>query len=233
VKVGSRLPKSRLGALLQTLVSTIEGLKWKPKGTWEDYTKQYDYSNFKAHSVEDLLRETGAKTAWDLGANVGLYSRVASDLGMEVVAIDSDPACVELCYLSNGLDRCLPLLVDLTNPSPGIGWMNKERDALSSRGPTDVVMALALIHHLAIGNNLPLESIAEFLASLGHWLIVEWVPKEDPRVQLMLSTREDIFPDYTQKAFEESLTRYFRAVRMEPVKDSLRVLYLMEKRDDE
>ena len=100
------------------------------------------------------------------------------------------------------VNNMLPLLCDLTNPSPGIGWNNTERSSLVERGPADMVLALALIHHLAISNNVPLADIAGFLARLGEWLIIEFVPKDDSQVQRLLATREDIFDEYNQTAFE-------------------------------
>ncbi|MEF9427352.1 MAG: SAM-dependent methyltransferase, partial [Candidatus Mariimomonas ferrooxydans] len=131
----------------------------------------------------------------------------------------------------NSEENILPLLLDLTNPSPGIGWQNNERASLVERGPAETAFALALIHHLAISNNLPLVKIADFFNQVCNHLIIEFVPKEDSQVQRLLSTREDIFPDYTKEAFEAEFGKYFKIESVEEVKNSKRTMYLMKKRD--
>jgi len=149
------------------------------------------------------------------------------------VAFDVDPACVEKNYLEvvkHHEESLLPLALDLTNPSPSLGWANEERESLVQRGPTDTVMALALIHHLAISNNVPLDNIAEFLKGICRSLIIEFVPKSDHKVQRLLATREDVFPDYEQAAFEKTFERFFRIARKDDIRDSQRTMYLMAAR---
>ena len=124
--------------------------------------------------------------------------------------------------------RILPLVQDLTNPSPAIGWENREREQLESRGPADMVLALALIHHLAISNNVPLQRLAESFARLGRWLVIEFVPKEDSQVKRLLATREDIFPDYTVQGFQEAFAHSFEIVDKVEIHGSKRILYLMK-----
>src|SRR5207249_6622227 len=114
---------------------------------------------------------------------------------------DLDPACVERNYrdaVDGDETDVLPLVMDLSNPSPAIGWAGTERMSLADRGPADLALALALIHHLAIGNNVPLGRIAAYLGELCTWLAVEFVPKSDPKVQVLLASREDVFPGYTR-----------------------------------
>ena len=146
--------------------------------------------------------------------------------------MDTDPGCVETSYLQTIEKReknLLPLWVDINNPSPGIGWENKERMSLQERGPTETIFALALIHHLAISNNVPLAKIAGFLSKICKSLIIEFVPKTDSMVQKLLASREDIFSDYTQKAFEKEFQEFFNIVKSDKVGDSQRTLYLMKK----
>jgi hypothetical protein len=121
----------------------------------------------------------------------------------------------------------LPLIIDLTNPSPALGWAHNERHSLLDRGPADLVLALALIHHLAISNNVPLSRLAQFFASCGKHLIIEFVPKGDSQVQKLLASRKDIFPEYTQSDFEREFSRYFTIEQSVPVPESSRVIYLM------
>ena len=224
-------------ALIDNLESTIHKLRWRAAGTeWADY---YDDTNYtsnsmqkKHHLVSNFLQRITPKTVWDMGANTGFFSRIASDNNAETIAFDIDPAAVQKNYLdvkSQQLTNLLPLIIDLTNPSGGIGWENAERMSLVQRGPADTVLALALVHHLAISNNVPLPKIAAFFQKLSRWLIVEFVPKEDSQVQRLLISREDVFTEYHQKAFEDSLREYFIIHDKQPIPESQRVLYLAER----
>jgi hypothetical protein len=162
-----------------------------------------------------------------------VYSRIASRRGIPTVSFDIDPGAVEQNYqkvIAQKESHLLPLLLDLTNPSPDLGWQLQERNSLFGRGPVEAVIALALIHHLAIANNVPLEQLAQFFASLCRWLLIEFVPKSDSQVQRLLSMREDIFPDYTQDGFEAGLSGHFEILTRQPIHESERILYLMERR---
>jgi len=141
---------------------------------------------------------------------------------------------VEKNYLhvrANNETNITPLVMDLTNPSPGLGWNHSERDSLASRGRADLIMALALIHHLSISNNVPFLRVAEFFATLGNHLIIEFVPKSDSQVRRLLTTRTDIFDTYDQEHFEAEFKAHFDIVRSSPVEGSERTLYLMRRRD--
>jgi hypothetical protein len=131
---------------------------------------------------------------------------------------------------NNKETKLLPLCLDLTNPSPSIGWANAERLSLIERGPADTVLTLALIHHLAISNNVPFSHIAAFLSKICRYLIIEFVPKNDSQVQRLLRTRADIFPDYTEDHFDASFGDCFSIHKREKIDDTQRTLYLMEKR---
>ena len=124
----------------------------------------------------------------------------------------------------------LPLVLDLTNPSPALGWDNTERDSFGGRGPVDMALALAVIHHLAISNNVPLPQLADFFAARCKYLVIEFVPKSDSQVQKLLTSREDIFPNYTREGFEKAFSARFNVLKAEAVRDSERTLYLLELR---
>ena len=227
---------SMLG-LIDSLESGVRKLKWLPAGTdWGDY---YDDTNYTADGlahkqqlVGQFLEQARPRMVWDLGANTAVFSRIASQQNIPTLAFDIDPGAVEKAYLECRQAKeqhLMPLLLDLTNPSPALGWHHQERMALLERGPADAVLALALIHHLAIANNVPLERLAAFFADAGRWLIIEFVPKSDSQVQRLLATRKDIFPDYTPEAFERIFARNFTIHRREAIQGSQRLLYLMEK----
>ena len=131
--------------------------------------------------------------------------------------------------VSESESKLLPLLLDLTNPSPDIGWNNQERDSLKQRAPAGAVFALALIHHLAISNNVPFIKIAEFLHHLGKWLVIEFVPKEDPQVQQLLVSREDIFLEYNLPNFKDAFSKYFNIHQVIEITGTLRSIFLMER----
>ncbi len=225
--------------LIDSLQSGIKNLNWRPKDTeWANYYEatNYDFEAFqhKKQLVTEFLDQMTPmpRNVWDLGANTGLFSRIASQRGIPTISFDLDPACVERNYLESkqkGETQLLPLLLDLTNPSPNLGWENRERTSWMQRGPADVVMALALVHHLAISNNLPLGKIAEFFSQICQSLIIEFVPKNDSQVKGLLSSRPDIFPEYAQEGFEKEFRRYFLIQRSEKVRNTERTLYWMRK----
>lgn len=235
---GHRMSRLSFPGLIDNLESAVKRLEWRPQGTeWASYYEDSDYSADALHHKKELvarfLDKLSPKIVWDLGANMGLFSRIASDKGIQTISFDIDPACVEKNYLECVEKRetnILPLLLDLTNPSPDIGWQNQERMSLLQRGPADTVLFLALIHHLAISNNLPFSKIADFLDHICDSLVIEFVPKSDPQLQRLLSTREDIFPNYTQQAFENEFGHYFTIQTSAKIEESGRILYLMARR---
>lgn len=235
-----RMSKTAFLGLIDSLESGVRGLHWKFIETeWGDYYQTTDsYTpealEHKQELVDQYLDLIRPNSVWDLGANVGLFSRYASNRGIPTIAFDIDPVAVERNYLASKAEKAtslLPLLLDLTNPSPSLGWHSQERMSLLERGPADAILALALTHHLAISNNVPLDWLARFFHQLGSWLVVEFVPKHDAQVKRLLATREDIFPDYTQAGFERAFNTYFTTQEKTQIRDSERVLFLMKRRE--
>lgn len=230
--------KTGLLGIIDNLYSLIKSLKYESKQTeWGEY---YTFTNYtdaaftqKKAIVQKLLLRSKAKYVWDIGANSGEFSRVASEMGIFTVSSDLDPIAVEKNYLYQKRKQeknILPLLIDLTNPSPAIGWENTERASFIHRGPTDVVMALALVHHLAISNNLPFSRISSFCKSIGNYLIIEFVPKSDSQVKKLLATREDIFDEYSQPHFEKIFSEDFKLLQKVSIPSSDRTLYLFKSK---
>ena len=235
---GKSLSHQSLLTLIKNLGTAVQRLSWRPAGTeWADYTCDNNYSDVATRSKRQMvvahLTDSNARTVWDLGANTGEYSRAARETAAQVVAFDIDPAAVERNYRrvrSEAETGILPLLLDLSNPSPGQGWAGRERLSLEDRGPADALLALALIHHLAIGHNLPLDRIADYLSRLGRLLIIEFVPKSDSQVKRLMLSRPDIFPGYTKEGFEEAFKRHYDIQTINRVEDSERWLYSMVSR---
>jgi hypothetical protein len=231
------ISKNAMLGLLTSLANTTKALNWKQAGTeWGDYYLFTNYSDkafeTKKKIVRQFIEETKPNSVWDIGANDGTFSRLAGDKDIPTVAFDVDPIAVEKNYrqvVQNKEKRILPLVMDLTNPSPSLGWASEERASLVKRGPVDLILSLALIHHLAISNNLPLPKIADFFASLCKYLIIEFVPKGDSQVNILLATRKDIFPFYSEQGFEKAFKTRFKVVSKKKVAGSKRTLYLLKK----
>jgi ribosomal protein L11 methylase PrmA len=237
-KARGGMSKRAMLGLIESLQSVVRKLKWRAGDTeWGNY---YDITNYSdaafAHKKEVIagwVERVKPNIVWDLGANNGEFSRIASEAGIYTVSSDIDPTAVEQNYRRIRQKReqnLLPLVLDLTNPSPSLGWANVERDSFVRRGPADMVFALALVHHLAISNNVPLPKVAEFFARIGDWLVIEFVPKSDSQVQKLLRSREDIFDKYTKEGFEQAFGIFYNIHESTLVKDSQRILYLLQKR---
>jgi ribosomal protein L11 methylase PrmA len=238
-----RLSRSRLSALVESLHGTVEGLRWEPSGTeWADYAERghQSYGGGAPDAKEALVRELlGAadagrgRTCWDLGANTGRFSAIAAELGYRVLSFDIDPAAAERHYralVAAGRSDTTPLVMDLADPSPGLGWALRERDPLFARADADVILALALVHHLGIGRNVPLVMVLDLFADLAPRAIVEWVPRGDPMVDVLLASREDVFSDYTTEGFEAAVAARFEVRSRTPIPGSPRILYHLDRR---
>ena len=232
-----RVSETGQRALLDSVRRTVEGLRWSPTGHWTEYATTTSYSDAatasKAQIVRDMLAAAGGSTAWDVGANTGAYSAIAADAGYRVLAWDQDAGSVEAHWRrvrGEGNPAILPLVLDLANPSPSIGWALEERSSFLDRATPDLVLALALVHHLAIGNNVPLLSVARLFARMAARAIVEFVPKDDPMTRRLLAARRDIFDGYTIDGFRTAFGQVYDIVREAPITDSPRTLFLLQRR---
>jgi ribosomal protein L11 methylase PrmA len=235
-----RLAVSRRGllALADSLRGTVSGLRCRETPSpWIDYERTHGYTEVsqehKERIVASWLETARARRVWDLGANVGRFSRLAAATGAYVVALDGDAHVVDALYTrarAEAAPNILPLVMDLANPSPGLGWEGCERDSLAARAPADVALALALIHHLALGRNVPLPRIAAWLAGLAPSVIIEFVPKHDPQSQRLLRSRRDVFDGYDRVGFEAAFETHFQRVAVESLADSGRLLYWWARR---
>jgi hypothetical protein len=233
-----RVSRAGMRGLIDNLANIIRRLQLPVSDTaWTAYYDTNTYSgetaDEKAAFVEAAVQAAAPRQVWDLGANTGAYSRIAARHAETVIAFDSDWGCVEKLYRAGRKEkdtRILPLILDLSNPSPALGWAHGERASLLDRGPADLVLALALVHHLAIGNNVPFSGIAAFLRRAAKDLVIEFVPKEDPQTQRLLRSREDIFSGYTRAKFEDAFETHFEILKLQPLSGSGRVLYHMRTR---
>jgi hypothetical protein len=184
--------------------------------------------------VRGLVAGLSPKMTWDLGANTGRFSRIAADIGSQVIAIDGDYAAVERAYRaerSRKGESILPLVNDLLSPSASSGWAGAERQSLAERGPADALLALAVVHHIAFSGNIALPRIADWFARLGRAAIVEFVPPDDPQVRRLVAARPEATHRYDRDLFEHAFGRHFTIAAREPVPETGRILYLMHRTD--
>lgn len=229
-----RLEKPAFVGLLRDLDAWLAGLQPAriDRSTWADYVSTRSYEDreveVKQAAVAKFIRQHTPSVIWDLGCNTGEFAEVALSSGCSrVVGFDLDEGALHLaCERAerNGLDL-LPLFMDLLNPSPNCGWRGNERKSLPDRGPPNAILALALIHHLVIGGNVPLREAVGWLVSLAPAGLIEFVPKHDPMVRKMLRFREDIFDDYDEQAFRRHLESHAEVLERQEISPSGRSLF--------
>ncbi len=213
---------------------------YQPRSTWSDYTRNCSYSQVaeqaKKSLVGDFLRETRPRRVLDLGCNTGDYSRLAAHCGADVVAVDADHDAVEALYrrLRREPAPITPMVVDLGNPSPALGFMNRERSALVDRVHGDCVLALALLHHLLVAGNLSLEAVCEMLAALADRdLVLEFVPTDDGMFRRLLKFRVNLYEGLTLQSVRDAFCRRFSLLKEEPIPHSRRTLLFLRKTEGE
>lgn len=232
------LSKKQLITIVEHLKETVSNLNVKSKNSrWNKYVSENSYSenakDEKTKVISKWLQIAKPKTIWDMGCNTGSYSLLASEFCESLIAMDTDHQCIESFYNSlsgSKNNNILPLIIDLANPSPGIGWNNKERKTLIQRGKPDLIMALAVVHHLRISHGIPFDKIAQSFSEQSEWLVIEYVPKEDIQVQEMLQNREDIFEDFNLTSFLSVFESHFIVQESMQMPGSGRIIYLMKRK---
>jgi hypothetical protein len=224
----------RQAMIADSLARGIERLQWTPPPTaWTTYAEEQPTFGDEAwrarlEAVSRILGRLKPRTVWDLGAATGHLSRIATSAGAFTVAFDADPSCVELTYRQARREQdrqLLPLVQDLLWPSGPSGWAERERAGLAERGPADLVLALGLVHHLAVPGGIALADILGYIARLGRNALVEFVPASDP-VAVRWSRRFDT-ARLNQPAFEAAAAMHFNGIERMPIPGSERVLYLL------
>jgi len=228
---------------LLNLISSLEIIirKLKPpdqKSTWSAYYEEAaqrdNYLEEKKKIINKWINELkpGIKTAADIGANEGEFSKLLAEKNINTLSADFDSFCINRLYTlikKSGEKNIQPLVLDLSAPSPAIGVNNEERNSFIGRTNVDMVLALALIHHLAIGKNIPFARIADIFCRVGKYLILEFIPKEDEKIQLMLTGKKDIYTNYEEVFFEKGFEKYFTLMNKKNIPGTLRNLYLFQR----
>lgn len=226
--------KNGILGLINSLEKAVMKCNWEGLGTeWIDYYQDTNYSDrafsFKKQKVHEYINQIKPGIIWDFGANTGEFSKIGCFNDAHVIAFDGDCGCVEKMYQEFKQDSIpiTPLYMDLCNPSPSIGWNLEERKDIKSRGPVDMVLFLALIHHLRITGNIPFIQIFEFLSQISRYVIIEFIPISDSQVRKMIINSLSSFLDYSEETFESSMKDYFTIIAKEKIPDSTRTLYLI------
>lgn len=230
-----------IDAQLRNLQRAIERLTWKRQdSTWSEYTDRGHYSDrdlaAKSSFVADAVAKVGGvSTVLDLGANDGHFSRIAVDAGAALaIAVDSDHLVVDRLYRQlrdEGEKRILPLVVDLADPSPAIGWRGLERPSFATRMRPDLVLCLAVVHHLALTNNVPLDEIVAFLADFDSSVVVEFPHRDDPMAaRLFARKRSGLFDGYDVVNWERALEFRFAVSERVVLPSGTRTLYRCDPR---
>jgi len=231
-KAGFRTELIRVNA--RKLRKLVRRLEWKPGRTaWSTYRTTNPYDEPDAAAKLDFVREAAGarqrRLVWDLGCNDGRFTRVAAMHADYTLAVDADAAVVEALYRElrdEGVDTILPLVGNLADPSPGLGWRGAERRPLVDRGRPDLTLALALVHHVALTSNVPIRDFLEWLAGLQTELVIEFPTRDDPMVQRLLSRKgPGANPDYDTETFERALNERWRVERRETLPSGTRILY--------
>lgn len=221
-------------AAARNVGTLVRKLSWKPgESHWTTYQRTSTYTDDereqKAAFVTEALSRERFHLVLDLGCNDGTFARLAQEHAEHVVAVDGDEQTIDALYRqlrAEGNRTILPLVMDLTDPSPAIGWRSQERASFLDRARPDAVLALALVHHLAIGANVPLPEVMSWLHGFGGRLVVEFVDATDPMAQRLLANKPDgLFPDYRREVFEELLAARFRVERQVTLAGGTRTLY--------
>jgi len=223
-------------ANIRKLKKLVTALEWQGHGSeWGHYEAFHNYSEEDHARKEAFVArcvERGAPaTVWDIGCNTGQFSRIAAQRCRQVVATDIDHFAVERLYRDPDMPaNVLPLVQNVADPSPDWGWRNRERRDLQHRARPDMVLCLALIHHVVITANIPLAEFVAWLGEIADQLVIEYVSRSDDKVRTLLRNKEDKYWDYSREFLEEQLGRWFEIAERAELRDGMRCLYWCRKR---
>lgn len=225
--------KALIQANVSRLKKTIQRLSWRrSRSAWSEYEHQAPYLDTdreqKVTFVRQVVQAHPWRLVWDLGCNTGTFACIAAKNAGSVVAMDIDPFVIERLYQMlkiEGNTKILPLVNNVADPSPNLGWRGQERRALTARGKPDLILCLALIHHVVIGAHVPLEEFLDWLASIGSSVVIEFITRDDPMVRDLLRYKADHYDDYNLAYFERHLAASYEIVAREPLSSGTRILY--------
>lgn len=235
VRQAARVPRAALLRNIAGLRKAIEDLKApREQSAWVEYERSATYTTegraAKLEAVRTAVAEVAPRSIWDIGCNVGSYTTAVADGTRTVIGMDSDEVSIDVFYraAARANTRVLPLVMDVTNPSPPQGWAHREREGLTERGPVDLAMCLALIHHVRFTGGIPLAEFITWLGTVARSAIVEFIPRTDQMVREMLAWRDpNSCPDYSQEGLQRALESTYRITARRELPGTDRVLYVV------
>ena len=218
---------------VSSLRRLVGGLHWTPtESAWSDYEDTHNYTSVelrqKTAFIRRVLMVRRWRLVWDLGCNTGGYSRLASQYADYVLALDADHTVVDRLYRelrSENVRNILPMVTDCANPAPSQGWRGLERQSFAERGSPELILCLALVHHLVIGRHVPMSQLIAWLAGFDAELIIEFIDHNDPKVRHLLRHRSNQNLDYSRTGLEDALTEHFGSIEKETLEAGNRILY--------
>jgi hypothetical protein len=221
------------------LTSLVEGLEWRRADSeWSTYSERSHYTDRDLAAKEDFVRRAAEdfhpNVAWDVGANDGRFSRIVAEHAEYVVALDADHLVVDLLYRNLRAEqntKILPLMFNLADPSPALGWRGRERRPLEERNRPDLALYLAVIHHLSITHHVPVRDILDSMAATAPRLVVEFPHRDDPMVRLLLrDKRPGVHQDYDLDVFDALVKERFDVVARHELPSGTRTMYDLRRR---
>lgn len=237
ISASHALQKGSLSRMAYRLRSFLDSLP-VPRfaSQWEHYERTHAYSSADAQEKKEFVERAAAEVRpallCDVGANAGEYAFCAAPFAKHIVAVDSDYQAVDALYRraqSSYIRNILPLVVDFVNPSPGLGWRLQERSSFFDRVRPDMVFALALVHHIVIGANVPLEDFIDWLMRFSPVVVLEFVDKKDPNAVRLLKDKEDVYPWYTQEALELAICARGSILQKRQLPCGTRTMYMIQR----
>jgi 2-polyprenyl-3-methyl-5-hydroxy-6-metoxy-1,4-benzoquinol methylase len=232
--------REKLSRLLDSLESTIKPLRINTsvQTTWNNYYDETilskDYLDAKEKIFRDFISDINQGRVMDVGCNDGYFSKILAEKNTNVIAVDFDSQCINRLYVSaksHAITSILPFCIDLTNPSPAVGFNHAERQSFAQRAKAELVTALALIHHLVLSKNVPLQEVAAMLAGLTNkWLVIEFVPLQDEKSKQLIASKTNYHRPYDPEAFEKHFSPYFEIERKQVIPTTDRILYRLKKK---
>lgn len=220
---------------LKKVVQKIAPPKYNTE--WHNYYNETNYQDQSFSQKETIINRIASATPydciWDVGGNNGHFSRIVSDHARMVISMDIDYAAIDLNFIKNKQahkTNIYPMVMDITNPSPALGLGNNERKTLQERSKPDLIIALALIHHLTITCNIPFDMMAAQFHSYGSDLLIEYVDRDDSQFQKLIRNKTETFDHYNRKEFETCFLKYFDLIEKEEITGTERCLYHLKRK---
>ena len=231
--------KQKMKNLLRSLEDGIKSFSFSQSPTvWSSYYEEAnqrdDYVAVKKEILTDWVSKLNFSTVLDTGANEGEFSELVANKSACVISTDLDHSSINRLYnkiQQKSIPNIYPLIMDLANPSPAIGVNNEERTSFLQRTKVNLTLALALVHHLALGRNIPFHKIAKMYHSITVYLVIEFIPPTDEKVRLMTIHKKDLLINYSEEYFTSAFQNYFSILEKREINNSGRILFLMEKKN--